>query len=498
MSYEYFIHTLIPHLVVGTYTSLLAVLMLYGLHRYWILLLYWRYRKKGDAPPTPAFTSSLIGTPPVTIQLPLYNEMYVAERLIDSICSLDYPREQLEIQVLDDSTDQTIEIVARKVEEKKNQGFDIKHVRRGHRNGYKAGALAFGTKLARGEYIAIFDADFMPPSGFLHATLPHFTDPQVGMVQTRWGHVNPDYSLLTRLQALFLDGHFLLEHTARYKSGAFFNFNGTAGIWRRDAIESSGGWNPRTLTEDLDLSYRAQLAGWRFVYDPDFVCPAELPVDIHAFHSQQRRWAKGALQVARFILGDLWRAKLPLHTKLEATAHLTANIGYLLTFFVALLLLPSLMLRSQVHWAGIQFFEIASFVVTALSISFFYIFSQKELYPNWKWKIKDVPALLSFGIGMCVSNAIAVWEGLVGGNESEFIRTPKYGISNGSDSWLKKNYARGKDNLWFIQIFFSLYSLLTFFIAVEKNYWGALPFIALFIFGFSYVSSLGFIHRWGR
>ncbi|MCB4756790.1 MAG: glycosyltransferase, partial [Elusimicrobia bacterium] len=268
-------------------------------------------------------------------------------RLIDSICALDYPKEKLEIQVLDDSTDKTVQIVERKVAEKRSMGFNIQQLRRGTRSDFKAGALAWGLNIAKGEFIGIFDADFMPPSQFLKATLPYFSDSKVGMVQTRWGHVNPDYSLLTRLQALFLDGHFLLEHTARYKSGAFFNFNGTAGIWRKATIETSGGWSARALTEDLDLSYRAQLQGWKFVYVPEFVCPAELPVDINAFRTQQRRWTKGAIQVARYLLKDLWRARLPLHTKVEATAHLTANIGYLMVLVVGLLILPSLLFRSQ-------------------------------------------------------------------------------------------------------------------------------------------------------
>lgn len=480
--------------VVGAYGLALMILMLYGLHRYWILFLYWRYHRKGNPPPLVRPEAFPDGHPHVTVQLPLYNEMYVAERLLQAVSNLDYPKDKLEIQVLDDSTDQTLELVAGQVERLKGQGYDIVHLRRPTRSGFKAGALAWGLARAKGEFVAIFDADFIPPAGFLLATLPHFREANVGMVQTRWGHINPDYSLLTRVQALFLDGHFLLEHTARYKSGAFFNFNGTAGIWRKEAIESAGGWSARTLTEDLDLSYRAQLAGWKFVYDPSFVCPAELPVDIHAFRSQQSRWAKGALQVARHLLKDLWKANLPLHTKVEATVHLTGNVGYLLTVFVALLLLPSLLLRHLVGWASIDLLEVVAFVSTTASISIFYMVSQRELYPDWKWKLKDIPALLSLGIGMCVSNASAVFEGLIG-RSSDFIRTPKYNIRSQTDAWRRKIYAGRKPSSWKTQLVFALYSLLTLSIATLLNNWVALPFILMFVFGFSYIAGLSLLHN---
>jgi cellulose synthase/poly-beta-1,6-N-acetylglucosamine synthase-like glycosyltransferase len=357
-----------PSLVIFTYVFVLAILTFYGLHRYWIVYLYWKHHKWTQKKPTPPFSS--IEIPFVTIQLPLYNEMYVAERLLNQVCELDYPKDKLEIQVLDDSTDRTSDILESLIEKKKSLGFQISHLRRASRAGFKAGALAHGLAQSKGEFVAIFDADFMPPTGFLKATIPYFQDPTVGMVQTRWGHINADYSLLTRLQAVFLDGHFLLEHTARYKSGALFNFNGTAGIWRKSAIESAGGWSPRTLTEDLDLSYRAQLKGWKFVYDPDFVCPAELPVDIHAFLSQQKRWTKGALQVAKYILSDVWRSTLSFHAKIEATVHLTGNLGYLLTILVAVLLLPALYVRQSLSWnlGGLELFV---FIATTISITFF-------------------------------------------------------------------------------------------------------------------------------
>lgn len=477
-------------LVLGTYAAALVVLMVYGLHRYWIVYLYWRHHKRGArSAPRPATPGSRL--PAVTIQLPVFNERYVVERLIDAVCRIDHPKALLEIQVLDDSTDDTVPLVAARVDEMRAAGFDIHHLRRGCRDGFKAGALAWGMARARGEFIAIFDADFLPPEGFLRDTLPHFTDPSVGMVQTRWGHVNAGYSLLTRLQALFLDGHFLLEHTARFKSGAFFNFNGTAGVWRRQTIESAGGWSARTLTEDLDLSYRAQLRGWKFVYDPDVVCPAELPVDIHGFRSQQARWTRGALQVARYLLGDLWRARLPLHTKIEATVHLTGNLGYLLTTVVALLLLPSLYLRGATHVAvGVG--ELLVFLGTTVSISFFYMVSQRELYPDWKWRMRDLPALMSFGVGMCLSNARAVLGGLVGG-ASEFIRTPKYDIRSSGDSFASKAYGGGSRS-WAPHAALAAYSLLTLGVAAANRQWAAIPFVLLFFSGFAYVASLSLKH----
>ncbi|MCB4757241.1 MAG: glycosyltransferase family 2 protein, partial [Elusimicrobia bacterium] len=397
-------------LVMGIYIASLFLLSLYGLHRYWTIFLYMRHRKK-TVPPT---LRTLPDLPKVTVQLPLFNEMYVAERLIDAVCNLDYPKEKLHIQVLDDSTDETVSVVQEKVLKMRASGFDIDHVRRESREGFKAGALSFGLKSAKGEFIAIFDADFIPPAEFLKGTIPYFQDGQVGMVQTRWGHLNDKYSLLTRLQALFLDGHFLLEHTARHQSGAFFNFNGTAGIWRKEAILSADDWSSRTLTEDMDLSFRAQLAGWKFVYVPHIVCPAELPVQIHAFLSQQKRWAKGAIQTAKFILKDLWKAKVPLLIKIEGTIHLTSNFGYLLALVLTLLLLPSLILFQGSSFAFVHVLEWMSLFFIASSISIFYAIAQKAIYPDWKWRLRDIPFLMAFGIGLCISNATAVLEGLFG------------------------------------------------------------------------------------
>src|SRR6187399_2100495 len=318
------------------YLSVLIGLSAYGIHRYFIIYLYLKNRKR---PPVPARYFEKL--PKVTVQLPIFNEVYVAERLIRSVSELDYPQELLQIQVLDDSTDETREITATCAEELRQRGFNVQRIHRTDRTGFKAGALAIGLEAAEGEFVCILDADFVPQKDLLKRTIHYFTDPKVGMIQTRWGHLNRGYSLLTRMQAIFLDGHLLLEQTARSRSGRFFNFNGTAGLWRRSCIADAGGWQHDTLTEDLDLSYRAQLNGWRFVFLPDLVTPAELPVDMNGFKSQQHRWTKGSIQTCRKLLPAVWKADLSLLVKLEATAHLTSNFAYLLLACLVVLLHPS-------------------------------------------------------------------------------------------------------------------------------------------------------------
>ncbi|MGA9992367.1 MAG: cellulose synthase family protein, partial [Thiobacillaceae bacterium] len=313
-------------LILILYFFVLSILAIYGWHRYYLVYLYMKHKGNAPAPPP-----DLAVLPRVTVQLPIFNEMYVADRLIDAVCEIDYPRELLEIQVLDDSTDETTSIAELAVRRHAARGFDIHYLHRVDRTGYKAGALEAGLHQATGEFIAIFDADFVPPVEFLKKTLPHFaTDPRIGMVQARWGHINQDYSLLTKIQSILLDAHFVLEHGARNRSHCFFNFNGTAGIWRRETIGSAGGWQHDTLTEDLDLSYRAQLAGWRFVFLPDLVSPAEVPVEMNSFKSQQHRWAKGSIQTCIKLLPRILGSKQPLSVKVEAFFHLTANFNYLL------------------------------------------------------------------------------------------------------------------------------------------------------------------------
>lgn len=471
------------------YFATLGLMALYGLHRYWILYLYWTYRHKTPPPPpTPS------PWPRVTVQLPLYNERYVAERLINAVAGLDYPRELLDIQVLDDSTDDTQELARARVGELVARGFSVRHLHRRHRRGYKAGALAEGMALAQGDFVAIFDADFLPPADFLKATLPHFSDPNLGMVQARWGHLNRDFSLMTRLQSLFLDGHFVLEQTARNRSGAFFNFNGTAGVWRKKAIEDSGGWASDTLTEDLDLSYRAQLAGWTFRYLPDLICPAELPADMNAFRSQQHRWTKGALEVARKLLPAIWRSRLPFFVKLESTVHLTSNIGYVIILALSLLVLPSLWARDALHWPqALGVVELGVFLMTTLSLGLFYGVAMRHVEKESKaFRLKDLPVLMGFGVGMCLNNSHAVLEALWG-LPSEFRRTAKYSQLPPRPQGQK--LFSFKTPLGWVETLLAVYIAVAIGWSLFHGHWLSVPFLSIFFFGFLYVGCLSMAHR---
>jgi len=483
---------MLSHLLSIFYFAILVALSLYGLHRYWILYLYWRYYKKAPPVPEPPAPSEW---PLVTIQLPLYNEYYVVERLIEAVCRMDYPRDRMEIQVLDDSTDDTQTLTQQIVAKKKIEGYHIYYLRRPRREGFKAGALAHGLSRSRGEFIAIFDADFLPPKDFLRETIPHFHNPRIGMVQTRWGHINADYSLLTRLQSLFLDGHFFLEHTARNRSGAFINFNGTAGIWRRQSIEDAGGWTADTLTEDLDLSYRAQLKGWQFLFLPELVCPSELPVDIGAFRAQQHRWAKGGIQVAKKLLPRLWRSGFPLHVKIEGTAQLLANCAHVLVLALSLLLFPSQIWRHQMAWPqlvhGLQMF---AFLFTSVSIVFFYIVVQRErgtCRGTLCWR--DLPALMSLGIGMCMNNSRAVLEAFAG-IPTNFHRTPKYNIWQRREAWRHKRYRLTGGLNGVAETMMAGYLFLIISWSFYTAQWVSLPFLTLFLAGYIYVGWLTFKH----
>lgn len=483
-----------PTLVLAAYLVVLTLLSLYGLHRYWILFLYWRFYKRAPRrmpPPPPA------DWPRVTVQLPVYNEFYVLERLLDAVTALDYPRDRLDIQLLDDSTDESRTLAAALVDKKRAAGHPVRLIQRENRRGFKAGALDNGLAHSDAPFVAIFDADFLPPSGFLKQTLPWFEDSKIGMVQTRWGHINAEHSLLTRLQALFLDGHFVLEHTARNRSGAFFNFNGTAGIWRRQTIDESGGWNADTLTEDLDLSYRAQLKGWRFLFLPEILCPAELPVDIGAFRDQQHRWTKGALQVARKVLPTLWRSPLPWFVKLESAVHLTANLAYLLAVLFAALLFPSLLARRSLGWpAWATALEAVAFALTAFSIALFYGVAHRESFPDGGRRLRwrDLPTLMAFGVGMGLNNSRAVLEALFNVS-TEFKRTAKLNIQRPGESWLHKRYrtrgrARGS-----LELLAALYFLAVFLWIVSAGYWWPAPYVAVFVLGFGHVGFLSLRHR---
>src|SRR6478672_1069597 len=373
------------------YMSVLIGLSAYGIHRYVIIYLFLKHRKRSSLP-----MGQFEDLPKVTMQLPIFNEVYVVERLLRSVSEIDYPKDKLQIQVLDDSTDDTKELTASCVTELLGRGFNVELIQRTDRTGFKAGALETGLASAQGEFVCILDADFVPQPDLLKRTVHFFTDPKVGMIQTRWGHLNRGYSLLTRVQAMFLDGHLLLEQTARSRSGRFFNFNGTAGLWRRSCIEDAGGWQHDTLTEDLDLSYRAQLKNWRFIFLADLVTPAELPVDMNGFKSQQHRWTKGSIQTCSKLLPSVWKAKLPLLIKLEATAHLTSNYAYLLLFFLCLLLHPSMSTGMAHGSIKTLLVDMAIFFSASAPAAVFYVCCQRELYPkSWLREILLMPALIA-------------------------------------------------------------------------------------------------------
>ncbi len=468
-------------LVLSAYFGCLLVLSAYGAHRWYLLWLYRRHRRD---PATPAHRFERL--PRLTVQLPLFNELYVAERLIDAVCALDYPLDRLEIQVLDDSTDETREIVASKVTEYRARGFAIVHLHRTDRTGFKAGALEAGLHAAKGELIAIFDADFVPRPGFARELVHHFTDERVGMVQARWGHLNTDYSPLTRVQSMLLDGHFMIEHTARNRSGKFFNFNGTAGIWRRACIEDAGGWQHDTLTEDLDLSYRAQLAGWRFVFLPDHVAPAELPLEMGAFKSQQHRWAKGSIQTARKLLPRIYRSELPWPVKLEATAHLTANIGYVLMVLLSLLVVPAVWLRVDVAPWMVLLVDLPIFTLSSLSVAAFYWVARQEAVGSRRAILRWIPALMAIGIGLSINNARAVLEALAG-RESSFRRTPKYNLDR-SDQLAQRRYRITINRDTWIELLLAVYFAVATGAVMSAGSWGAVPFLLLFELGFAYTS----------
>ena len=477
-------------LILVLYFFVLSILAIYGWHRYYLVYLYMKNRDRAPLPLPP-----LEDLPPVTVQLPIFNEMYVADRLIGAVCELDYPRDRLEIQVLDDSTDETKDIAELAVRRYAAKGFDIKYLHRVDRTGFKAGALEAGLRQASGRFIAIFDADFIPPADFLMRTLPYFaTDPKIGMVQARWGHINQDYSLLTKIQSILLDAHFVLEHGGRNRSGCFFNFNGTAGIWRREVIPDAGGWQHDTLTEDLDLSYRAQLRGWRFVFLPDLVSPAEVPVEMNSFKSQQHRWAKGSIQTCMKLLPKILRSNQPLGVKAEAFFHLSANFNYLLMSVLSILMFPSMYVRYSMGWTEMMLIDIPLFAAATLSFCNFYMVSQRELYPDWKTRLKYLPFLMSIGIGLCVNNTRAVLEAIFG-KQSEFARTPKYGIERDSDEWVGKKYHQSVGVQPMIELALGLYFTATVFYALANGIYGTLPFLMLFQVGFLYTGLLSILQQ---
>ncbi len=463
------------------YFLVLFGLSAYGLHRYTMIYLFLKHSRQKPVP-----LRSFEELPPVTVQLPIFNELHVVKRLIRAVGALNYPKEKLQIQVLDDSTDETRELCQKEVDALKADGYDIELVHRVDRTGFKAGALENGMETAKGEFIFILDADFVPQPEILHEMIHFFTDEKIGMIQTRWGHLNRKYSLLTRIQAMFLDGHLILEQTARSRSGRFFNFNGTGGIWRKSCIEDAGGWQHDTLTEDLDLSYRAQMKGWKFIFLKDVVTPAELPVDMDGFKSQQHRWTKGSIQTCKKMLGRIWSSDLPFIIKLEATVHLTSNFAYLLLIFLCILIHPAM--QPAAGWQRVMLLDIPIFLMAFLSVGLFYVCSQMALYPKWKWlkEIIYLPVLLALGIGMSINNGKAVLEALFN-RQSDFIRTPKYGIEKKKQDWKRSRYRALKSIAPVFEVLLAAYfSYLVIFCLVTGN-WGSLPFLVMFQFGFLYV-----------
>ena len=477
-------------LILATYFFVLVILAVYGWHRYYLVYLY--MKNKGRQP-VPAGT--LDALPVVTIQLPIYNEMYVADRLIDAVCQIEYPHELLEIQVLDDSTDETRSVAEQAVRRNASRGVDITYIHRTDRTGYKAGALEAGLKVAKGEFVAIFDADFIPTTDFLTRTVQFFSDPKVAMVQARWGHINQDYSLLTKIQSILLDGHFVLEHGGRNRAGLFFNFNGTAGIWRRAAITDAGGWQHDTLTEDLDLSYRAQLRGWRFVFLPNLIAPAEVPVEMNSFKSQQHRWAKGSIQTCRKLLPRILRANVPLGVKAEAFFHLTANFNYPLMCVLSVLMAPSMVIRYNMGWYEMLIIDVPLFFAATASVANFYMVCQRELHVDWITRAKYLPFLMSIGIGLAINNTKAVFEALFN-KQSEFARTPKYRIEVDADEWIGKKYRQSFVVQPMIELALGLYFTATVFYALANGIYGTLPFLVLFQIGFLYTGLLSIIQQY--
>ncbi|MDD5483216.1 MAG: glycosyltransferase [Kiritimatiellae bacterium] len=473
------------------YAGLLVVLTVYAFHAYLMIFLFNRRRPDHSSPPPPPEEWPL-----VTVQLPVYNEQYVVERLIKNVCRLDYPRHKLEIQVLDDSTDETRAKAGALCDHYRRQGINIHYIHRADRAGFKAGALRNGLQSAGGEFIAIFDADFMPPEDFLKNMIPHFSAPEIGVVQARWGHLNGNFSLLTKSQTICLDAHFVLEHGARNAGGIFINFNGTAGIWRKAAILGAGNWQDDTLTEDIDISYRAQLAGWKFKYVNEVVCPAEVPAEVYGLKNQQYRWAKGAVQTAKKLLPVIWKNKTisPL-VKFEATIHLTNHFVFPALLMIALLLFPILVIKINCPGTDVFFAAISFFTINAFSYPLFYIYAQKKIYPDWKRRVLFVPILMAGAIGLAVINTQAIFSALLG-RKSNFHRTPKYSLTNrpADISWSGKSYRARFNATVLIELALFLYVSATLYYAFQGVQYLAIPFIFFYWMGFAFIGGLSLMH----
>lgn len=476
----------LKELVLIIYAFFLLFILLYSFTQINLVLLYKRSKKIKTT--TPEFSSK----PMVTVQLPVYNELYVIERLIDAVCDFDYPKDKLEIQVLDDSTDETVEIIAAKVKSKKLEGIDVVHVRRSDRLGYKAGALKYGNTIAKGEFIAIFDADFIPPQDFLNKTIPHFNEENLGVVQTRWGHINKSYSLLTKLQAFGLDAHFTVEQGGRSKGGHFINFNGTAGVWRLTCIEDAGGWQADTLTEDLDLSYRAQEKGWKFKYLEDYVSPGELPAAMSALKSQQYRWTKGAAECSIKNLKLLFSSKnVSASTKFHGFFHLMNSFLFICIISTALLSIPILFIKSEYPQFGWVFNAASILLLSSVFLAVYYFTSRRSVNENGVKAIKEFliqfPLFLSVSMGLSLHNSIAVVEAYLG-KKTPFVRTPKFNVNQKGDKWQSNKYIiRKVSPVIFLELIMALYSIFGIALAFYLHDFGMLVYHIMLGLGFSFV-----------
>jgi cellulose synthase/poly-beta-1,6-N-acetylglucosamine synthase-like glycosyltransferase len=483
----------IENIIMIVYFVSLSILFGFGIHG--LVLLYYYRKTHNQTLPNVALPDL---APMVTVQLPMFNEMFVVERLIKAVCEFDYPKDRFEIQVLDDSTDETVKIAKMAVEEYKKKGFDIQYIHRDNRQGYKAGALKYGLEIAKGEFVAIFDADFVPKPDFLQKTVPHFNNANIGMVQTRWEHLNEEYSYLTKAQALALDGHFVLEQQVRNKAGFFINFNGTAGIWRKATIIDAGNWHSDTLTEDLDLSYRSQLKGWKFLYLNDVTSPAELPADINALKTQQFRWTKGAVETAKKILPLVMKSDLPLKMKMESFVHLTSNIVFPFIIIVALLNVPLVIIKNTVGGFDKYYSMMSVFVLASVSTFLFYSFAQKAIHLDWRKRLLMFPLFLAGSMGFAVNNTKAVLEAIVG-KKTGFARTPKDGMVGVKKVENKGSYAHRKISpVVVIELLLTLYFVVGIIISAYYVEIAAIPFQLLFLMGFGTVGYMSLRHALGK
>jgi len=464
------------------YFFVMVVLAIYGIHRYTMCYQYFKFRKNYNPNPVNHFEE----LPRVTIQLPMYNEEFVVGRLVEAVCAMEYPRDKIDIQVLDDSTDESQNVAREVVERYAAMGHPITYIHRTNRHGFKAGALDEGLNVAKGEFVAIFDADFVPGKDWIMQVIHHFAEPDVGMVQTRWTHINRDYSLLTKIEAILLDAHFVIEHGSRVRTGEYFNFNGTAGMWRRKAISDGGGWQHDTLTEDTDLSYRSQMAGWRFKYLPEVECPSELPIEMSAFKTQQARWAKGLIQVSIKLLPTIFKSGMSRKRKIESVYHLTANIAYPLMVIMTALLVPSMICRFYQGWFQMLLIDVPLFGASTASIAVFYALSQRVLYPKtWKRCLIYLPMLMAIGIGLTVTNSKAVMEAVFG-VQSAFVRTPKFAVNKKGERSKANKYRKRLKLAPYVELLLGAWFMAAILYTFTNHNFFTAPFLILFVVGFWY------------